>query len=114
MGGVPGIKRKKKKSPVRARSDYTRAILMTVAAAGVLSMAVLAPNAIQILKPILENRHYDPTKYVRRKTASLVKAGLLEFGPDAPGRARAGAASLEAGVAKADQALGRPLARGHV
>jgi CRISPR-associated endonuclease Cas2 len=53
------------------------ALLMTVAAAGIISIAVLAPNAMQILKPFLKDKKYSRTKAVERNIDSLIRSGLL-------------------------------------
>jgi len=60
--------------------DYKRIILMTVATAGILSMAVLAPNALQVLKPFLKNKKkYNLKYYLNQKTKNLIKDGLLKI-----------------------------------
>lgn len=53
---------------------------MTVAAAGILAMVVLAPNALQILKPFLKSRKkYNLKYYLNQKAQKLVKDGLLRI-----------------------------------
>src|SRR3989344_189711 len=60
--------------------DYKRIILMTVAMAGILSMAVLAPNVLQVLKPFLKNKKkYNLKYYLNQKTKNLIKDGLLKI-----------------------------------
>lgn len=51
---------------------------MTVATAGILAMVVLAPNALQILKPFLKSKKkYNLKYYLNQKAKKLVKDGLL-------------------------------------
>lgn len=60
--------------------DYKRIILMTIATAGILAVAVLAPNALQVLKPFLkEKKKYNLKYYLNQKTKKLVKEGLLKI-----------------------------------
>ena len=60
--------------------DFKRIILMTVATAGILAVAVLAPNALQVLKPFLKNKKkYNLNYYLNQKTKKLVKDGLLKI-----------------------------------
>ncbi len=60
--------------------DYKRIILITVASAGILAVAVLAPNALQILKPFIKNKKkYNLKYYLNQKTKKLVKAGFLKI-----------------------------------
>ncbi|MFH1201160.1 MAG: hypothetical protein V1484_02450 [bacterium] len=60
--------------------DFKRIILMTVATAGILAIAVLAPNALQVLKPFLKSKKkYSLNYYLNQKTKKLVKDGLLKI-----------------------------------
>jgi len=60
--------------------DFKRIILMTVATAGVLSIAVLAPNALQMLKPFLKKKKkYNFNYYLNKKTEKLIKDGLIKI-----------------------------------
>ncbi len=52
-------------------------LLLTIATAGVISVAVLAPNALQILKPFLKDKKYSHQKAVEKNIDSLIKSGLL-------------------------------------
>lgn len=56
-------------------------ILKTVAVAGVLSMAVLAPNALQILGPFYgrKEKRYNPKYYLETAVSRLKKHGLIKF-----------------------------------
>ena len=61
-------------------ADFKRVILMTVATAGILAMAMLAPNALQVLKPFLKNKKkYDLKYYLNQKAKKFVKEGLLKI-----------------------------------
>lgn len=60
--------------------DFKRIILMTVATAGILAIAVLAPNALQIFKPFLnQKKKYNLKYYLNQKAKKLVKDGLLKI-----------------------------------
>ncbi len=60
--------------------DFRRIILMTVAIAGVLSIAVLAPNALQVLKPFLKRKKkYNLKHYLNQKAQKLIKDGFLQI-----------------------------------
>lgn len=60
--------------------DYRKIILMTIATVGVLSVAVLAPNALQILKPFLKNkRKYNLKYYLNQKVKRLVDEGFIKI-----------------------------------
>ncbi|HEY4498951.1 MAG TPA: CRISPR-associated endonuclease Cas2 [Candidatus Paceibacterota bacterium] len=61
------------------KGDMQRAVLMTVAAAGFLSMALLAPNALQALAKlgILDIRGKRRKELINRSRDRLLDAGLL-------------------------------------
>ena len=60
--------------------DFKKIILMTVATAGILAVAVIAPNALQILKPFLKHKKkYSLNYYLNQKAKNLVKDGLLKI-----------------------------------
>jgi len=60
--------------------DYKKIILTTIAVAGILSVAVLAPNALQILKPFLKkDKKYNLKYYLNQKTKKLIKEGLVQI-----------------------------------
>ncbi len=60
--------------------DFKKIILMTVATAGILTVAVLAPNALQVLGPFLKNKKkYNLKYYLNQKTKKLVTDGLLKI-----------------------------------
>ena len=62
------------------RIDFKKVILETVATVGILAVAVLAPNVLQVLKPFLKNKKkYDLKYYLNQKTKKLVKDGLLKI-----------------------------------
>lgn len=56
-------------------------ILQTVAAAGVLSVALLVPNALQLFKFLPKNNRYvnDKRIYINKSRERLVKEGLLKY-----------------------------------
>lgn len=60
--------------------DFKRIILMTIATTGILAIAVLAPNALQVLKPFLKNKKkYNLKYYLNQKAKKLVKDGFLKI-----------------------------------
>jgi phenylacetic acid degradation operon negative regulatory protein len=61
------------------------AVLMTIAAAGVLTVAVCAPNALQILKPFLKKKKYSGKQAVQRNIQSLMRTGLVRMCVDEHG-----------------------------
>lgn len=53
---------------------------MTVAAAGVLTIAMLAPNALQVLKPFIKNKKkYNLKYYLNQKAKKLIRESLLKI-----------------------------------
>src|SRR3989344_252826 len=50
-------------SKINNKVDLKKVILKTVATAGVLAMAILAPNAIQILRPFIKNKRKYNSKW---------------------------------------------------
>lgn len=74
MAGLERNYRKRKK-----RADLQRIVLTTVAAAGVLSAAVLAPNALVALGKLGLIPTARQTDSIRAARNRLVKAGFLEY-----------------------------------
>lgn len=60
----------------RTHSDITKTILTVVAVAGVISLALIAPNAVQLLR--FFKRKYNPLQYLNRRTRDLIDRGFLE------------------------------------
>ena len=66
------IKRKK------IRANIQKAILGTLATAGLVSMAVLAPNSLQLLKPLLKyNKKKNHSYTISRSITSLLEQGMI-------------------------------------
>src|SRR5882672_9452932 len=60
--------------------DLKRVILMTIATAGILAVAILAPNALQVIKPFLKHKKkYNLKYYLNQKAKKLVKDGLIKI-----------------------------------
>lgn len=61
------------------RSRVREAILGTLAFGGIMTLAVVAPNAVQLLKYVINNgrQKYDRLTYIRRVTDSLVNKGMV-------------------------------------
>lgn len=74
MGKVEDHNRKKSK-----RRNLQRAILQTVAVAGVLSVALVAPNVIGALAKLGILPHKRQKEYIASSASKLVKRGLLFF-----------------------------------
>ncbi len=69
----------KEKSQGRMRVGRVgEALLLSVAAVGVVSIAILAPNALQILQPFFKKKKYSPKQAITRNIDSLVRSGLLK------------------------------------
>ena len=54
-------------------------LLTTVAVAGVLSVAVLAPNALQVIKQFSGDKSFYRKKYLNNSIGRLQKNGLIRF-----------------------------------
>ncbi len=56
-------------------------ILGVIATAGILSMAVVAPNAVQCIEKFYPNkkRKYNRSWYVKTRIGKMLKSGLIEF-----------------------------------
>jgi DNA-binding PadR family transcriptional regulator len=64
----------------RGRVDVQRILLSTIATAGVISVAVLAPNALQIVKLFKnKNGRYRNSKYINSTLAKLEDKGMISF-----------------------------------
>ena len=67
-------------SRVRTRkSNVQKAVLQSVAAVGLLSVALLAPNAMQIFKLFDKNKRRNFTQAVNTSRRRLVNAGFLKY-----------------------------------
>lgn len=64
------------------RGEIQKTILRTVAAAGVLSVALLAPNALKMLKPFGANLIGRKKEIIIASRKRLVVQGLLEYAPN--------------------------------
>src|SRR3989338_11637910 len=63
-----------------SKINFKRIILMTVATVGILTIAMLAPNALQVLRPFLKHKKkYNLKYYLNQKAKKLVKDGLLKI-----------------------------------
>lgn len=60
------------------KANFEKVILITLATAGILTIAVLAPNVIQVLKPFLKDKKYNKKHYINQKIKKLEKDGLLK------------------------------------
>lgn len=60
--------------------DFKKIILTTVGTAGILTMIMVAPNALQVLKPFLKHKKkYNLNYYLNQKTQKLIKDGFLKI-----------------------------------
>ncbi len=64
-----------------SKKKIVKIILKTIAAAGVLSIAILAPNALQALEIFNDNRRkkYNREYYLRNSILKLKEQGFIEF-----------------------------------
>ncbi|MCR4285758.1 MAG: hypothetical protein NUW00_02590 [Candidatus Kaiserbacteria bacterium] len=64
------------------------AVLGVIAVAGIVSIAVCAPNALQVLKPFFKEKKYSPRASITRNIESLIKSGLVKrtYSKDGDGR----------------------------
>jgi phenylacetic acid degradation operon negative regulatory protein len=62
----------------RMRVSYVgEVLLVTIATAGIIGLAVCAPNALQLLKPFFKKKKYSPKQAIQRNIESLVRTGLV-------------------------------------
>jgi len=54
-------------------------ILTTIATAGILSVAILVPNALQVIKQFSGKNNYPRKKYLDNSIGNLLKKGYIEF-----------------------------------
>lgn len=64
---------------MRNKIDFTKVILTTLATVGILAVALLAPNVLQVLKPFLKNKKYNKKYYIEQKIKKLEKEGFLKI-----------------------------------
>ena len=64
---------------MKEKIDYKKIILMTIATAGILTVAIVAPNVLQTLKPLIKTKKkYNLKYYLNQKAKKLVKEGFLK------------------------------------
>jgi DNA-binding transcriptional regulator PaaX len=64
----------------KKKTDYKEIILKSLLVVGALSVAVMAPNALQIFKPLLKDKKKENFKYLlNRKIFLLQKKGYIYF-----------------------------------
>ena len=62
------------------RNNISKTILSVIAVAGVLSLAMVAPNAIQLLKPLIKPKwKYQRQYYLNKTIKRLQHQGLIKF-----------------------------------
>ncbi|MFH1402049.1 MAG: hypothetical protein ABIG87_00300 [Patescibacteria group bacterium] len=54
-------------------------ILMTVAVVGLIGVAVLAPNALQVIKQFSGKNNYNRKKYLNNSIGNLLRQGFIAF-----------------------------------
>jgi len=54
-------------------------VLRVIAVAGIISIAMIAPNALIILKPLLKDKKYTASSYVNRTLDNLQRQELVDF-----------------------------------
>jgi DNA-binding transcriptional regulator PaaX len=70
------------------RTKVQQAVLATIAMAGVISIAVVAPNTLHLLKPLITDKKSlsDRTRSTRSAFSRLLKAGYIRLEPTPKGR----------------------------
>ena len=72
-------KREQTKNSPRIRiGPVAQVLLGTIAGAGIITIAVCAPNALQLLKPFFKNKKYSSKQVINRNIESLVLTGLVK------------------------------------
>lgn len=61
------------------RVKIAKLVLKTIGAAGLISMAVLAPNALQALDMFYDRKKYNPKYHLNKAINKLKEKGLIEF-----------------------------------
>ena len=61
------------------KANTTETILNLVAVAGVISIALLAPNCVQLLAPLLKRKRSRYKYYVNERLKKLEKGGLIKI-----------------------------------
>ena len=66
---------------MNSKVNFNKIILTIIATAGILTVAVLAPNALQILKPLLKDKKYNKKYYINQKIKKLesISMGMFHF-----------------------------------
>jgi len=61
------------------RGEIQMIVLRVIAVAGIISIAMIAPNALIILKPLLKDKKYTASSYVNRTLDNLQRQELVDF-----------------------------------
>jgi DNA-binding transcriptional regulator PaaX len=90
--------------------DIGKAVLMTVAVAGVITVAAALPGVAIIAAPFLKKKKYSPKQVILRNVDSLIKHGLLVQQVDKAGHISLKLTKLgkfEVGIRGLDTQIGR-------
>ncbi len=68
-----------KKIITEKRVKIAKIVLKTIGAAGFISMAILAPNALQALDMFYDRKKYNPKYQINKAVAKLKEKGFVEF-----------------------------------
>jgi len=71
--------KKENKNQVNKKIPIKKIILSTIAITGLVSVAVLAPNVLQVAGKFFNNKKYQRKKYLESSITNLLKKGLIEF-----------------------------------
>ena len=72
-------KKENKSKSGQKEVDVIGIILKTIAISGFVTMAVIAPNALQALRPFLKNKKYNTSAYVESTFINIKKRGLIKL-----------------------------------
>jgi len=64
---------------MRKNISIQKIVLTTIAVVGVLSVAILAPNALQVIKQFSGRKKYNQKKYLNNSIHTLIKKGYIKF-----------------------------------
>jgi len=64
---------------MNSKVNFNKIILTTIATAGILTIAILAPNVLQVLGPFLKDKKYNKKYYINQKIKKLENDGFLKI-----------------------------------
>ncbi len=68
------------------RVSIKKMILITIATAGILSVALVAPNALQMIKQFSGKQNYNKKNYIKSSLGKLLKNGYIKLETNSEGK----------------------------